>query len=626
MSKIGTFIVIALCCFVCALCIVGNALAQENGIRKLTVEEELVSWLMREREARHIPGMGFALVKNGKLISAKGIGGADLSAKKSVTEETVFRVGSVSKPVTATALLHLIENSDLALDSDLRPLLQDLPVRPPLEEPLTPHHLLTHTCGLNERLFGQHARRPEDYQRLGDYLVEHLPPRFEEPGRVISYNDYCTSLVGFVIEEVSGTSFHDYVKSHVFSPLGMEASTFDQLAEERGFPDGLARSYRWHEGVHTAYDRDYIMTSPAAGLYTNARDMGAYLVHLLADDGEKMLSAQSLSSQKAVQFTHHEKLTGRAYGFASMRYRGFDVFYKDGQAMGFSARLVIVPETGDGFFVVQNRSIFGPMGAPNEAGRLTRDLTNFFLERLFSESKTSGEAVAPTPRNATMSAYVGSYRNVVAARHSFEKIISLMDDIIVESPEPGVITYGSQKYVEIEDGLFQWHEGGPYYLVFDKQDGHKAQYLFIGGGAYERVLAVSNSKWAPRILSGLLGVTLFGLIAALVLALRRMPSYGLARKLMLSSILKIVGVAGVGAVFYMSDLQMFFFGPPLSLTVLLALPLLAFALDAWVLGTGVRALKETGRTFKALVILHTTAALGLLWWLDDWNLLGWRCG
>lgn len=619
-----------LSCTVCLLIVAGTAQAEQEGETILTLEEELGGWIDRELEARQIPGAGFALVRGGKLITAKGFGRADLAANRPATAETVFRVGSVSKPVAAAALLHLIETSELELETDLRALLEDLLVTPPLATPLTPHHLLTHTCGFNERLFGQHVRKPADFKSLGHYLTEHLPPRFEEPGRVIAYNDYCTSLAGYVIEKVSGKSFHAYVQESVFEPLGMTASTFDQLADEAVFGDKLAKSYRWHDGVHKAYARDYIMTPPAAGLYTSAQDMGTWLTHLLSDSGVKVLSPQGLALQKSVQFTHHQELNGRAYGFASMRFRGHEVYYKDGQAMGFSARLVIVPETGDGFFIVQNRSIFGTMGAVNDAGRLPRNLTMVFLKHLFPVSETPDETVSPTPTDRDMSAYVGSYRNVVAARHTFEKVITMMDEIRIESLAPGTVSFGTQKYVEVEEGLFQWHKGGPIYLAFDNDSKRKgkgrAKYLFIGGGAYERIPTLSNSVWAPRMLGGLLGVSFLVLLGSLVPALIEVPSRTLARKIFLSSTLKITGVAGIAACFVLIDLQQFFFGPPLLLSALLALPLLAFALDAWVLVAGVRTVKDTGRAFKILLFLHIITALGLAWWLNDWNLLGWRYG
>ncbi len=610
----------------CFFLVAGTAQAEQEGDTVLTLEEELGGWIDREIEARQIPGAGFALVRGGKLITAKGFGRADLAANKPATAETVFRVGSVSKPVAATALLHLIETSELELETDLRPLLEDLPVAPPLATPLTPHHLLTHTCGFNERLFGQHVRKPADFKSLGHYLTEHLPPRFEEPGRVIAYNDYCTSLAGYVIEKVSGKSFHAYVQQSVFEPLGMTVSTFDQLADEREFSGGLAKSYRWHDGGHEAYARDYIMTTPAAGLYTNAQDMGTWLTHLLSDEGVKVLSPQGLALQKSVQFTHHEKLTGRAYGFASMRFRGHEVYYKDGQAMGFSARLVIVPGTADGFFIVQNRSIFGALGAVNEAGRLARDLTTLFLEQRFPETGEEISLVPPVPNKTDMSAYTGSYRNVVAARHSFEKVITLMDNLVIDSPGPGTLTWGSRNYVEIDEGLFQQHEGKPWYLAFDTKGEGAAKYLFIGGGAYERIPTLSNSVWAPRMLGGLLGISLLILVCAIVPAIRQVPSQSAARKIFLSSALKITGVAGIAACFVLIDLQEFFFGPPLLLSALLALPLLAFALDAWVLVAGVRTVKDTGRAFKTLASLHMFTALGLAWWLNDWNLLGWRYG
>lgn len=238
MRKAGSTIIAVLCLAVWTSGRAGATTASDQESSAPALEEKLATWLEREREARHIPGIGFALVRSGEMVAATGFGFSDLERGVPVTDGTVFRVGSVSKPITATAMLHLIENSDLALSTDLRGLLSDLRIEPPLAQPLTPHHLLTHTCGFNERLFGQHARSPEDFRALGDYLGDHLPPRFEEPGRVISYNDYCTSVAGYAVEKVSDQRFHAYVGENVFEPLGMTVSTFDQLTDQESPASG----------------------------------------------------------------------------------------------------------------------------------------------------------------------------------------------------------------------------------------------------------------------------------------------------------------------------------------------------------------------------------------------------
>jgi hypothetical protein len=90
--------------------------------------------------------------------------------------------------------------------------------------------------------------------------------------------------------------------------------------------------------------------------------------------------------------------------------------------------------------------------------------------------------------------------------------------------------------------------------------------------------------------------------------------------------LKVAAVGGIGALFYLKDLQQFFFGAPPVLTVLLALPPVALALDAWLIIADRSAIRRPGPAARMLIAAHLIVALGFAWWLFEWNLLGWRYG
>lgn len=597
------------------------SLAFSATAEELSFEE----WIEQERETRHIPAIGLAIIQGGEIVFAEGFGHTDLETGKEATGETIFRVGSVSKTVTATALLHLIENSDLALETDLRRHFEDLPLRPRLDRALTPHHLLTHTCGLNERLFGQHVQSKEGLLSLENYLQQHLPPRFEEPGKVISYNDYCTVLAGLAIERISGQSFETYVAENVAAPLGLMQTTFDQTVSGQDFESNLAKSYHFDGNTHKAYERDFIHTTPGAGLYTTPEDMAIFLDFLI-NGNDDVLSEDALQEQVTIQERNHEKLPGRAYGFASMVHGGETVLYKDGQASGFSARLLIIPETGDGFFIVQNRSIFGQMGAINKAGRLPRDFTSFFLKTVLPDDHMDHEREEPMEIDGDVTPYIGSYRNTVAARHSFEKIITLMDDVVItENPEGG-INMGSNRFVMVGPHLFQHASGSEWYVAFSPpEDGGKPSYFFIGGGSYERVSALRNSKNAPIILGVILLTTFVVLIIASIMSLKRTDFRAHARMIFLSSLLKLSGVVGIAGAFIFIDLQAFFFGMPPALKLALVAPLAAILIDLILLKRWVSYIPQS--SFQTLLFwAHIMASASLMLWLADWNLLGWRLG
>jgi hypothetical protein len=222
-----------------------------------------------------IPGAVVAIVRDGEVLLVDGYGMADLDRRVPMNGElTVVRVGSVSKALTSTLALLEVQRGHLGLDQDLRPLLADLPVRPPLASPLTLHQLLTFTGGFNEQLFGQHVRAAGAFSPLARFLRDELPPRFAEPGAVVSYNDFQTSLVGYALERVGNERFETLAARELLGPLGMTSTTFEQVNMPGDLAARTARAYTRRGGRLAAYPRDYISTTPAAGLYTTGGDRG----------------------------------------------------------------------------------------------------------------------------------------------------------------------------------------------------------------------------------------------------------------------------------------------------------------------------------------------------------------
>ncbi|MGE0621394.1 MAG: serine hydrolase domain-containing protein [Pseudomonadales bacterium] len=520
-------------------------------------------------------------------------------------ELAVFRVGSVSKPVTASVLLSLAAEGQLRLDEDVRADLTGLPIEPPLDSPLTLHQLLTHTAGFNERLFGQHTASSADFLPLDEYLSRHLPPRFIDPGIVIAYNDHHTALAGRVAEVRARRPFADLARELLFEPLGMHDSSFEQIDLPPHLTARLAAAYPG-KGL-PPYPRDYIQLPPAAGLYTTAPDMARYLRGLLS--GRLPGAAQQL----AVQFRQLPELPGRGYGFAEGRHGAQTTFYKDGQASGFNARLLLVPDQGFGLFLAHNRSIFGPFGDVLPAGRLLRELGADLLTALWPEPA----AIVPAEEvradgmaayEIDLTPYPGTYRTVIAARHTWERLASLFDEAVVRE-SGGMLQLGSRRYLPLSDELFVNAADTGNHMGFRVVD-DKASHVFLGGGAYERVPWWTSMAALPWVL----GIPLLGLLIS-AWRLLRIDTW----RVLIGQLPLIAFFPGLGAVLYLVDVQRLFGGPPPVLLVLLALPLLGF----------------TGLTLQAIRLRHSralarlaglTAGLALAIWLGYWGLLGYRLG
>ncbi len=182
--------------------------------------------ISKQLRANHIPGATVSVVKDGQLFFAKGYGSADLQEGRPVNAQTtLFRIGSVSKPFTATAVLQLAEQGKLNLHADVNIYLKTFHLPATYPEPITLAHLLTHTAGFESRATGMEAARTtSDLEPLGQLLAEHIPARVRPPGELTAYSNYGYALAGYIVEQVSGMPYAQYVEQHIFQRLRMRSS------------------------------------------------------------------------------------------------------------------------------------------------------------------------------------------------------------------------------------------------------------------------------------------------------------------------------------------------------------------------------------------------------------------
>jgi CubicO group peptidase (beta-lactamase class C family) len=210
---------------------------------------ELAAWLdpliEQTMQEAHIPGAVFVLVENGQVAYARGYGLADLARRTPVDVETsLWRVMSLSKPVTAVAIMQLAEQGKLDLHSDVNTYLRSVKLLEAFGAPITADHLLTHSAGLDYDLddIGTEAAEPAGLVGNAQFLADHTPARVFPPGQHFLYSNAAFDIAGQVVEDVSGRPFADYVDQQIFQPLGMARSSFDQPPPQA---DGLVTGYEF---------------------------------------------------------------------------------------------------------------------------------------------------------------------------------------------------------------------------------------------------------------------------------------------------------------------------------------------------------------------------------------------
>jgi CubicO group peptidase (beta-lactamase class C family) len=262
------------------------------------------------------------------------------------TLDTRFRIGSMNKMFTAVSVLQLVETGKIDLDAPIGTYLVDYPNKD-LAARVTVRHLLTHTGGTGDIFTPEFMQKrlelcePRDY--IGLYGTRDVA---FAPGDRFAYSNYGYVLLGAIVEAVSGESYYDYVREHLYRPAAMTAS--DSLAETAEV-SGLAVGYTL-QGPQGPYPeaRPNSETlpcrgSPAGGGYSTVGDLIRFAEGLRTG---KLLGPELLQAATTRQVAMGPGVAGYGFGFASTEVNGAREFGHNGGAPGMAAELMIFPELG----------------------------------------------------------------------------------------------------------------------------------------------------------------------------------------------------------------------------------------------------------------------------------------
>lgn len=356
-----------------------------------------------EMRSTGIPGAAFVFVRDGRVVYQRGYGVSDVAAATPADpERTVWPVASVTKTVTALAVLQQVDRGRIALDRDVNASLRRLSVPDGGFGPLTLRHLLSHTGGLDELPGRQHdgTSRPD----LAAFLRTRLL-RYRPPGLLTAYSSYGIALAGMVLEDVSGEAYEDYVHRHIFAPLGMTRS---RIMVRRGDEAGVATPYRIEDGRAETMPHEYYVTLSTSSMAASAADMARLLLVHLGDGavGERrLLSARLAREMRRQQATNHPALPGWSLGFQLDRVNGLGVAEHGGDIGGFSSLFTLVPELGAGFFTVHH----------GESGDLRFKVREALLDSMRPPEQRAVPAPEPARRDELLP-YAGRYLVSTACR------------------------------------------------------------------------------------------------------------------------------------------------------------------------------------------------------------------
>jgi CubicO group peptidase (beta-lactamase class C family) len=471
-----------------------------------TLEIWLDGLLPHQLRSGDIAGAVVVVVKDGQVLLQKGYGYADAAAHKPVDpDSTLFRPGSVSKLFTATAVMQLVEQGKLDLDTDVNKYL-DFKIPERYGKPITLRNLLTHTAGFEEQ--GKDLKRvnAEAAPPLGEQLKQWVPERIFPPGETPAYSNYGVSIAGYIVERVSGESFPDYIARHIFAPLGMEHSSFHQPLP----PQLLATMSK---GYDVASDSpkyyEMISNSPAGGLASTGADMARFMIAHLRDGeygSQRILQAATAQQMHTSALTLLPAVNRMLLGFYEFNDNGHRVIGHSGDTQWFHAELRLFVDEGVGVYFAVNSQ--GKEGASID---VRSSLFEGFADRYFPGSPREGK-VAEDLAAQHAQLLAGRYEGSRRADSSFLSLLDLALAPKVVVHEDGAISMGGgpKRYREIEP--FVWREVDGKMLLAAKVDAEGA--ISVSTSDVSPYLTYQRIPWW-RAPSWLRAAIFFGLLALL---------------------------------------------------------------------------------------------------------------
>jgi CubicO group peptidase (beta-lactamase class C family) len=330
-----------------------------------------------ELDRGDISGAVVFVIQGDRVLLLKGYGWADAKKRTPVDPQTtMFRPGSISKLFTWISVMQLVQQGKLNLDRDVNDYL-DFHIAPAFGRPVTLRNLMTHTPGFEEEVRDLILTYPERIAPLRAYLVANQPARIFPPGKVPAYSNYGAGLAGYIVQRVSGERYEDYVNRHIFTPLAMTHSTFEQPLPAR-LKDDMSHGYITAGGKRIPFEM--VDPVPAGALATSGADMLRFarmLLHGGTLEGATILQPPTLAAMWTRQFPSSPDIEASGLGFYQFWRNGLQFWGHGGDLFAFHSDLLLNPAQNVALFVSYNSA-----GRPGQGSGIARsELFDHFVDR-----------------------------------------------------------------------------------------------------------------------------------------------------------------------------------------------------------------------------------------------------
>jgi CubicO group peptidase (beta-lactamase class C family) len=377
-----------------------------------------------EMHAQRIPGLALGIVQGDQIVHLRGFGRADASGR-AVAPDTPFIIGSVSKSFTALAIMQLVEVGKVDLDAPVQRYLPWFRVADEAASAqITVRHLLNQTSGISSKTGRSYQGSGDTSDRALERAVHKLRSAdLTTPvGATHQYSTINYSVLGLIVQSVTGQSYETYIQEHVFAPLEMRQSF---TSEAQAQPQGLATGHHYWfgrpRGVDLPYNRGLL---PAGYLIASGEDMAHYLIANLNEGrygSAAVLSPAGMAELHRAAVPAAESATSYGMGWFVGPVNGIPAVHHQGETFNFHANVVLVPEGQWGVVVLINAENSLDLFTAGRIGSISKGVTSLL----------AGAQPPPPPSNTTIVAVVyslllgvvvlqvgGMLRSVLALRRS----------------------------------------------------------------------------------------------------------------------------------------------------------------------------------------------------------------
>jgi len=307
--------------------------------------DRIDDYLRGEMKQRRIPGLALKVIRNGKAVKTSAYGLANLELKVPVQPDTVFEIGSVTKQFTAAGILLLAQDGKLSVEDKISQHLQNTPAS---WNDITIRHLLTHTSGIESYtgLDGFELRRHLTQEQFIK-AIGARPLQFQ-PGASWRYCNTGFNLLGFIIENVSGKNYWDFMNQRVFKPLGMNTTT--NRLPALIIPN---RASGYEQTNRIWINRDYDLTDvfSAGEIASTVGDLAKWNAAL---DCESLLTAKTKEMMWTPTHLNDGKATKYGFGWFIDTLDGHKNIGHSGSTSGFSATIQRFPDDNLAIIILTN--------------------------------------------------------------------------------------------------------------------------------------------------------------------------------------------------------------------------------------------------------------------------------